>query len=499
MSVVLFFHDLSFGYASAAGLLFEHLNAVFLPGWTGIAGFNGCGKSTLLKLAAGELTPETGQVGRNGSTCFCCQECDVLPPELTELLAATDLRACEIRCRFGLEAGWDERWESLSFGERKRAQLGCAFYVEPDILCLDEPTNHLDRDSVQMLKAAMREFYGIGLLVSHDRELLDAFCGQCLFISEEGATLRPGNWTEGRSQQEIELQNRSRIREQEKAELRRMKQELLRRRRKAEKAEGRNSKRKLDRHDHDGKGRIDAARVSGRSRAATDLVRQQRVKVERQDRRLSGMAAVKLREYDFKIPYGSRSGRNRLFALPAGELMLGEGRPLAYPELRMETDDRIGITGGNGLGKSTLIRHILPKLTLEPERVLYLPQEIPESEREELQARLAALKPAEQGKVMQIIHNLGSLPELVLSSARLSPGELRKLRLALGVNEDIQLLVMDEPTNHLDLPSVECLENALADAECALLLVSHDWRFLRRLTRKRWDIRDGILKTGYWE
>ena len=53
MSVVLFFHDLSFGYASAAGLLFEHLNAVFPPGWTGIAGFNGCGKSTLLKLAAG--------------------------------------------------------------------------------------------------------------------------------------------------------------------------------------------------------------------------------------------------------------------------------------------------------------------------------------------------------------------------------------------------------------------------------------------------------------
>ena len=122
-------------------------------------------------------TPETGQVGRNGSTCFCRQECDVPPPELTEQLAATDFRACKIRCRFGLEAGWGERWESLSFGERKRARPGRAFYAEPDILCLDEPTN----------------------------------------------------WTEGRSQQEIELQNRGRIRELEKTELRRMKQELLHR------------------------------------------------------------------------------------------------------------------------------------------------------------------------------------------------------------------------------------------------------------------------------
>ncbi|WP_276741484.1 ATP-binding cassette domain-containing protein [Victivallis vadensis] len=150
---------------------------MFPPGGTGIAGFNGCGKSTLLKLAAGGRTPETGLVGRNGSTCFCRQECDVPPPELTEQLAATDFRACEIRCRFGLEAGWGERWESLSFGERKRARPGCAFYAEPDILCLDEPTN----------------------------------------------------WTEGRSQQEIELQNRGRIRELEKTELRRMKQELLHR------------------------------------------------------------------------------------------------------------------------------------------------------------------------------------------------------------------------------------------------------------------------------
>ena len=92
---------------------------------------------------------------------------------------------------------------------------------------------------------------------------------------------------------------------------------------------------------------------------------------------------------------------------------------------------------------------------------------------------------------MRVIHNLGSSPERVLASAELSPGELRKLRLALGVNDNIELLIMDEPTNHLDLPSVECLESALADAQCALLLVSHDRRFLDKLCPRRWLLAEG--------
>lgn len=97
---------------------------------------------------------------------------------------------------------------------------------------------------------------------------------------------------------------------------------------------------------------------------------------------------------------------------------------------------------------------------------------------------------------MRIIHNLGSSPERVLASERLSPGELRKLHLALGVNDDIELLVMDEPTNHLDLPSVECLETALAAAQCALLLVSHDRRFLDRLCPVRWLLRKAVFRSN---
>ena len=183
-----------------------------------------------------------------------------------------------------------------------------------------------------------------------------------------------------------------------------------------------------------------------------------------------------------------------LFSLPAGRIRLGGGRFLDHPALEMAPADRIGIAGGNGLGKSTLIRRILPELRIDPERMLYLPQEIGESEREAIAEKLASLSVRQRGSVMRIIHNLGSSPERVLASERLSPGELRKLHLALGVNDDIELLVMDEPTNHLDLPSVECLETALAAAQCALLLVSHDRRFLDRLCPVRWLLAKGRLQ-----
>ncbi len=74
-----------------------------------------------------------------------------------------------------------------------------------------------------------------------------------------------------------------------------------------------------------------------------------------------------------------------------------------------------------------------------------------------------------------------------------SPGELRKLLLALGLANEPWLIVMDEPTNHLDLPSIECLEDALAECPCGQLLVSHDERFLGRLTNRTWRITDGWL------
>ena len=90
--------------------------------------------------------------------------------------------------------------------------------------------------------------------------------------------------------------------------------------------------------------------------------------------------------------------------------------------------------------------------------------------------------------MMTAVSRLGSRPHRLLESAEPSPGEIRKILLALGIARVPHLIVMDEPTNHLDLPSIECLEEALDGCPCGLLLVSHDERFLARLTTTRWRI-----------
>jgi ATPase subunit of ABC transporter with duplicated ATPase domains len=89
---------------------------------------------------------------------------------------------------------------------------------------------------------------------------------------------------------------------------------------------------------------------------------------------------------------------------------------------------------------------------------------------------------------MNIVSRLGSRPQRLLETTEPSPGEVRKLLLALGITRAPHLIIMDEPTNHLDLPSIQCLEAALRECPCGLVLVSHDQYFLDRLTTIRWHI-----------
>ena len=89
---------------------------------------------------------------------------------------------------------------------------------------------------------------------------------------------------------------------------------------------------------------------------------------------------------------------------------------------------------------------------------------------------------------MTIVSRLNSRPERLLNSLEPSPGEIRKLLLALGMAMLPHIIVLDEPTNHLDIASIQCLEAALADCPCALVLVSHDVYFLQRLTTINWHL-----------
>lgn len=479
------FSDVSFSYETGASLLLKGVTLHFPTGWTGVVGANGAGKTTVLRLATGDLMPLRGRV-QTGEALYCAQRTDDPPAFLGELLADADGEGAAIRGRLGLGPDWLDRWDSLSHGERKRAQIGVALWQSPAILAVDEPSNHLDAVARSMLYEALRGYRGVGLLVSHDREMLDGLCRQCVFVEPPEAVMRPGGYSEGAAQAQLQEESTQRAYDVAKGERQRMEREAAERRAEAARADRRRSKRNLGK-DNDARGKRNRARITGRDAVSGKLLRQMDGRLE-QSRQRQDAIVVKKR-YDLGIWVdGARSKRDTLLRLPEGELPLGEGRRLRHPALVMRPDDRVALTGPNGGGKSTLVRQVVAHLNLPAERVTYVPQEIDATQSREILDGARALPHDELGRMMTVVSCLGSRPGRLLESALPSPGELRKILLSSGIARGPHLIIMDEPTNHMDLPSIECLEEALVGCPCGLLMVSHDERFLRRLTRARWEV-----------
>ncbi len=464
-------------------------------GWTGVVGANGVGKSTLLGLAVGALAPITGTVTAPAPAVYCEQRTDHVPGDLAELLCFPDADAGRLASVLGLGADWPYRWETLSHGERKRAQIAVALWRRPELLAIDEPTNHLDRGARKQLCDALASYRGVGLIVSHDRELLDRLCRQCLFLNgPRRAVVRPGGVSEGLVQQERERLETRRTHDRAQADVRRLASEAARRRSEASGQDRRRSKRGLARGDSDAREKIDRARLSGADGQAGRLANQL-------DGRLAG-AEARLREVERPVQervgisvHGRRARGDVLVRTGPGRLELPDGRIVKLPELTVGPEDRIALQGPNGAGKSTLIGRLLGELD-RPGRVLSIPQEIDESGARHLVDRVRASDRATLGRVISTVSRLGSDPEKLLATALPSPGETRKLMLAVGLEQEPSLIVMDEPTNHLDLVSMTCIEEALAAFEGALLLVSHDEHFVRALTRTRWAIDGDHLKVS---
>ena len=487
------FQKVSFTYSTMTRPLLVGLEAHFPLGWTGIVGANGVGKSTILKLAVGDLSPQSGTVHHLGSALYCAQRTDEPPDGLAEFIEASDRAAAVLRQRLSVGADWPGRWSSLSHGERKRAQIGVALWRQPDVLALDEPTNHIDAAARDLLIAALRGFRGVGLLVSHDRELLDDLCGQCLFIDPPDAAMRPGGVSAGSEQSRLEQESTRRRDDEAKHAVERLRRGVQRRREAADQFAARNRQAKQKKppaNDHDGRAMRNLAKLTGKDAFAGKLVAQLGSRVGRAEKERAGIRVKKVYEMGIWLDEGARSQRAFLCRLPAGSLPLGDGaRCLRFPDLAVRPADRIAVTGPNGSGKSTLVRHLLERLDIEPGRVVHVPQEISAEESRQILAEVAALPKEQLGRIMTIVSRLGSRPQRLLESDEPSPGEIRKILLAIGIARGPHLIVMDEPTNHMDLPSIECLEDALSDCPCAMVLVSHDRRFLEALAGIEWQIR----------
>jgi ATPase subunit of ABC transporter with duplicated ATPase domains len=194
------FNSVEYSYPSSVYPILRNITLDLHQGWTGIAGENGAGKNTLLLLAAGILQPNAGSIKRPGGLLYCPQRTDDIPEGWEDFFSSPD---SGVLCgRLGIEYDWPYRWDSLSHGERKRLQLAIALVSNPAVLAVDEPTNHPDGEAKKLIGDALAGYTGIGLLVSHDRALLDRLCHRCLFLEAGGAVLRPGGVSQGLAEDE---------------------------------------------------------------------------------------------------------------------------------------------------------------------------------------------------------------------------------------------------------------------------------------------------------
>ncbi|WP_052668348.1 ATP-binding cassette domain-containing protein [Nitriliruptor alkaliphilus] len=467
--------------------------------WVGVVGANGVGKSTLLRLLAGDLHPTGGDL-----VVRCDRPPRYVPQDAEDLDEATrafawdwDAPAASLRSRLeldpdDLDPATGRGWHALSPGQRGRWLVAAALADEPDVLLLDEPTNHLDVAARDLLVDALAEFRGLGLVVSHDRDLLERLTTRTLRVDRGAVTLHPGAYGEASARWSSDEAAQREQHARATREVRRQQRILgdVRRDRHGAEAKPRRERRLAGASQPDAR---EAGRKFAQQKAEAKLanrVMQLNARVERAEQHAVAVAEGIERDHTGGVEFRHADSGRRVLAAVHGVVEHGGGQPwLTGVDVALHRGERVHLAGANGAGKTTLLRALHRELASSSEQVVVLPQELDDPVAEVDAVR--ALDPTTKGRVLGTVATLGVDPERVLVTDAPSPGEARKLVLARMLAADgASVLVLDEPTNHLDLPSIERLEEALEGWPGALLLVTHDEALAAAVTTTRWEVAD---------
>ncbi|MFC7052844.1 ABC-F family ATP-binding cassette domain-containing protein [Hansschlegelia quercus] len=481
--------------------------AAFLPegARVGVVGRNGTGKTTLFKLIAGDLAPDDGSVSlpKNLRLGRVAQEAPSGPEPLIDVVLAADkersalmaesetatdperisdivtrlmdidayeapARAARILSGLGFDAEAQLRpCSDFSGGWRMRVALAAVLFSEPDLLLLDEPTNHLDLEGTLWLQDYLAKYPRTTLVISHDRDLLNASVDHILHFENGKLNVWKGNYDT----------------------FDRMRREKLNLDLKAAKAQA------------DERARLEAFIARFKAKASKATQAQSRVK------RLAKMqpinAVIERSVVAFKIPDPEKELAPPLIALDGVSAGYGDRTILHKLNLRIDPDDRIALLGSNGNGKSTFAKLLANRLAPQSGRVnksekilvgFFAQHQVEDLDvdgnaYDHVRRKMPdAAEAAVRGKTAQIGFS-GDKANTKVS--KMSGGEKARLAFGLAVFHGPHLLILDEPTNHLDIDSRESLAQALNEFAGAVILVSHDRHLLDATADRLWIVGGG--------
>lgn len=475
----------------------------------GLVGRNGAGKTTLLRLIAGEIPPEDGDIRTpsNARIGLVSQEAPGGEQSLIDTVLAADterarlLRRAEtetdpdeiahIHTRLGdigahaaparaaailAGLGFSEQDQQrpcaeFSGGWRMRVALAAALFSEPDILMLDEPSNYLDLEGTLWLESFLKSYPHTVLIVSHDRDLLNTAVTSILHLLDGKLTLYTGGYDTFEETR----------REQQRLQL------------------------KLKKKQDEERRRLEVFVDRFRAKASKARQAQSRVKILEKMKPIA--AQIDSGVADFQFPNPEKRVGSPLIRLEGVSVGYEPGKPVLRDiDLRLDDDDRIGLLGQNGNGKSTFARllagriepmtghrrcskkmipgffaqHQLDELNPAMSPYDYIAKLMPDATEAQKRARLGSL-----GFGVRTADN---------AAETLSGGEKARLLFALAAFQGAHLLLLDEPTNHLDVDSREVLIHAINNYEGAVILISHDRHLIEACADRLWLVKNGTVK-----